>query len=54
MLGQYRWALVVDEVVQGFIKRDSISLKSYKTPDCAFLKDDYNSLYIFFMHIFQI
>jgi hypothetical protein len=54
MFGLYRWRLVVDGAVQGFIEQDDISLKCYDPPDCAFQKDDYNSLHILFMHIFLI
>ncbi|MBA8876611.1 hypothetical protein FHW16_000293 [Phyllobacterium myrsinacearum] len=54
MFGQYRWELVVDGAVQGFLEWIGISLKCYNPPDCAFQKDDYNSWHILFMHIFLI
>jgi hypothetical protein len=54
MSRQYRWERTVEGAVQGFLERDSIILKCYYPPDCAFQKDDYNSLHISFMHIFLI
>ncbi|RZS88633.1 hypothetical protein EV217_1020 [Phyllobacterium myrsinacearum] len=48
------WGLAVEGAVQGFLERDFIILKFYTPPDCAFQKDDYNSMHILFMHIFLI
>lgn len=54
MSRQYRWERTVEDAVQGFLERDCIILKCYSPPDCAFQKDDYNSLHISLMHIFLI
>lgn len=54
MSRQYCWDLAVEGAVQGFLEWECIILKCYTPPDCAFQKDDYNSLHISFMHIFLI